>query len=559
MKRLPALALILLLGACETPTTRETAIAQTARLTAQSQEMIEAARARAETQAPLVQRVAGPYVGRHASQLARETALPPVLRREVTVAMIFDDGAPANKLGDVEMSIETFAARLTRATGVPTRVKPDVYLPLSQLVPGRAQSVVQAQAGPVTAGAQTTTGAPRAPAAAIGAVGSVTVSLPARMVAPVPQILDLISVRLGISSRYTADGYLEFYRLASESFTVSTQPGDTTFSSQLGQTAQGGNNFSANTNMSTNTTTRSFTATVEVVRSLLTPVGTAIGNESTRQITVTDTAEVLSSVRALMTETNRALSTQIGIWVQVVSCVETRATDVGVDWFALYEAVLSKYGYNINFSGPKPVVNDNGGVFSISSIPGATGSSRWQGSSAFLRALAESGNTCVERRQTLFTTNGRPVAYAITNSFDYVSQTTASTTGVNAVAVGITTKTQTVGRILSALPVTIGEGHVSLDLTLNESILNALKQQSSGTGSAQQTVQLPDISAQQSRHTVVLAANEAAVIAGIDGVTHKEQRRALADNISPVFGGGVSGEARMERVFIVVSARSLGI
>lgn len=155
----------------------------------------------------------------------------------------------------------------------------------------------------------------------------------------------------------------------------------------------------------------------------------------------------------------------------------------------------------------------------------------------------------------LYTTNGRPVAYALTNQFDYVSSTTAATGGVSGVAVGIQTKTQTVGRILSVLPVTVGEGAVSVDLSLNESVLNELRQQSSGTGTSQQTVQLPDISANQSRHTVVVGDGEIAVIASIGGSLMRTGRRAFGEQISPAFGGGVSGESQAERLLILVSAR----
>ena len=380
-------------------------------------------------------------------------------------------------------------------------------------------------------------------------------------------MLELISARLGIQSRYTTDGVLEFYRLGTETFLVGVQPegpaagggGGASLGSSGGGSSSGASGGSGGSGgSSTVSAQKAFSSTVDVVRSLLSSAGSVASNEATRQIIVTDSPDVLATVRDSIAEMNRQLTLRIGLYVQVVNCVETRSVSAGVDWSALYTATLAKYGYALNYVSPVSTSSVADGTFLLSSTKGSAASTRWTGSSALLRALAEAGNTCTERTQTFLTTNGKAIAYALTNSFDYVSSTSASqTSGSNTIAIAVNTKTQTVGRTLSALPVSIGEGNVSVDLSIAESSLNSLTQQSTGSGASQQTVQLPDTSAQTSKHTVVLAPNEAIVIAGLEGTSNGTQRRSLGDNISPWLGGNAGANSRTERSFVVVSAQAM--
>jgi hypothetical protein len=336
--RLSAAAVIacIALAACTTtnrPSTRETATRTIEQSVRRTDSVMAQAETTASTLLPLLERVDRPYLGKRTTTLADETQMPPILQKDVSVAMLFDDGSPRTPLGDVEVPIQVFAERLTRATGVPTRVRPDVYLPLAQLVSGRAQTQLQAAAG-AAAGQGAAQRGNDAPASAIGAPRSVTVTMPARLVAPVPQLLELINARLGINSRYTQEGVLEFYRLATATFTVAVQPGDVSYSSQLGQTSTGGTNFTSTANVASQMQARAFSSVVEAVRSMLTPAGTLVGTEITRQITVTDTREVLDAVRAHIRSTNRSLGSQIAVNVQVFNCVDKSQTNYGVDWLA---------------------------------------------------------------------------------------------------------------------------------------------------------------------------------------------------------------------------------
>lgn len=543
-------------------TTRTEAQRETAEGDARTRGVVQNLQGTMRTPPLLVERVDRAYIGRRANVVARDQALPAVMRQEV--AMIFDDGRPTNALGEVSIPISTLAERLTRATGVPTRVKTDVYLPLSALVPGRAQPIASTFASQVSAGAQAATAGPAAAqrvpeivrsTAPITSAESVTVSLPARLVAPVSQILDLVKARVGINARYAEDGYLEFYRLSTRTFQIAALPGDQNYTTQLGQTSQGGANFTANANVTTTATLRPFSSAVIAVRAMLTQAGTAVENEATRTITVTDTDDVLSAVAGFVGEENRLLRRQIAVEIRTVSFRSNRTNDLSFDWQALYTAILERYGYRVTIGGPATGAPENAGVIGVVAIPGRTAEGRFNNSSAFVNALEELGDTKTERSNILYTTSGRSVAYAVTRTFDYVFQTTSSAASLTAVSTGIQTKQDTVGRILSLLPVMVSENSVAVDVMINESQLLSLTPQTSGQGIAQQTVQLVDKIAEQSRHSLLLRDGDELVFAGLSQSDDSNTRRSLAESISPIAGGSVGAQRTVTRSFLVMKVR----
>jgi len=554
-----------LLAGCST--TRTEVQRETAAADQQTRQVVGTMQSQMRTPPPLVERVDRAFIGRKVQSVSREQSFPPVLRGDV--AMVFDDGRPTSPLGEVSIPIATLAERITMATGVPTRVKSDVYLPLSALVPGRAQPVVTSFASNVTAGgsaagqvagigAQRTAELSRVPSAApITPVESVSVSMPARLVGPVTKMLELVKARVGINARYTEDGYLEFYRLSTRTFQVTALPGDQNYTTQLGQNATGGNNFTATANVTTTATLKPFSSSVQSVRAMLTVAGTVVDNEATRTITVTDTDDVLDAVSRFLAEENRLLRRQVVVELRTVSFRSNKINDLNFNWEALYTAILERYGYRVSVGSPIVSPTENSGVIGITALPGTAVDGRWNGSSAFIAALDEIGDTKIERSNILYTTSGRSVAYAVTNTYDYVYQTTSSAASLTAVSTGIQTKQDTVGRILSLLPVVVNENAVAVDVMLNESRLIALKNFTTGQGIAQQTVQLPDKLAEQSRHSLILRDGDELVFSGLSQGDDTNTTRSLAEQISPIFGGGVKAQQQTVRTFLTIKVRVL--
>lgn len=566
MKTLIALAAgcCLLLGACST--TRDEVRRDTSAADQQTRQTVSTMQAQMRTMPLLVERVDRAFIGRKVQTVSREQSFPAVLRSDV--AMVFDDGRPTNPLGEVSIPIATLAERITLATGVPTRVKSDVYLPLSALVPGRAQPVVTSFSSSVVAGSaagsvagpsgqRTAELARTLSAAPITPVDSVSVSLPARLVGPVTKMVELIKARVGINTRYTEDGHLEFYRLSTRTFQVAALPGDQNYTTQLGQNATGGSNFTATANVTTTAALKPFSSSVQSVRAMLTVAGTVVDNEATRTITVTDTDDVLDSVSRFLAEENRLLRRQVVVELRTVSFRSNKINDVNFNWEALYAAILERYGYRVSAASPITSPTENSGVIGITALPGTAVDGRWSGSSAFIAALDEIGDTKIERSNILYTTSGRSVAYAVTNTYDYVYQTTSSAASLTAVSTGIQTKQDTVGRILSLLPVVVHDNAVAVDVMLNESRLIALKNFTTGQGIAQQTVQLPDKLAEQSRHSLILRDGDELVFSGLSQGDDSTTTRSLAEQISPVFGGGVKAQQQIVRTFLTIKVRVL--
>lgn len=570
MKLLSTLASVVAVALVGCSTVRTEVQRDTAAAAVHTRDVVSNMQTQMRTLPPLVERVDRAYIGRRTQNVSRDQSYPPVLRTEV--AMVFDDGRPVSPLGEVSIPVATLAERITLATGIPTRVRSDVYLPLSALVPGRAQPVVtQFSTSVSAAGTSAATGQPGAMGgqrnaelvrstpspAPITPVESVSVSLPARLVGPVTKILELVKARVGINARYTEDGYLEFYRLSTRTFQIAALPGDQQYSTQLGQNATGGNNFQATANVTTSANLRPFSSSVQAVRAMLTVAGTVVDNEATRTLTVTDTDDVLDTVARYINDENRLLRRQVVVEIRTVSFRGNNINDLNFNWEALYTAVLERYGYRISFGSPVTTPTEGSAQLGVVSLAGSQVDGRWKDSSAFISALDEIGDTKIERSNILYTTSGRSVAYAVTNTFDYVYQTTSSAASLTAVSTGIQTKTDTVGRILSLLPVVVNENAVAVDVMLNESRLVALKPFTTGQGIAQQTVQLPDKVAEQSRHSLILRDGDELVFSGLAQADDSHTRRSLGEDISPVLGGGVRAQQQATRTFLTIKVRVL--
>ncbi|MGE4340430.1 MAG: hypothetical protein AB7E55_31445, partial [Pigmentiphaga sp.] len=150
------------------------------------------------------QEIDRPWLVGRPQPLARDVTLPRALRDRVRTALLF----PQRRV-----DLDTFAERVTEATGIPVRIAPEAYLPVGDFMPRLEQ---------------------------VGAVsgGNDTVAMPEGSL-PLPEILDLAVARLAMQWRYEA-GSLHFYRTESRVFNVRALLMRSRTEAGLGRTDSGG-------------------------------------------------------------------------------------------------------------------------------------------------------------------------------------------------------------------------------------------------------------------------------------------------------------------------------
>ncbi|MBU4610286.1 hypothetical protein IMZ29_06960 [Achromobacter sp. GG226] len=184
-----------------------------------------------------------PWIAGPAIPLAREVTLPAPLRANVNTTLLFADST-----GD----LLTVAERIQRATGIPVQVTPDAILPRDRFLPRLAGDAKQdagtAQVADVHfPGFRYDLPTDRQAGPLIPALGQANpriASAPALLPhgeAPLANVLDMVSLRLGTYWRYDAElGAIVIYRTETRQFNVRALALAAQTELELGLASQGG-------------------------------------------------------------------------------------------------------------------------------------------------------------------------------------------------------------------------------------------------------------------------------------------------------------------------------
>ena len=249
------------------------------------------------------QRVSRPWIVGPSVPLAKEAKLPPALREKVDTTLMY-----ANGKADLTM----LAERITHATGIPVRVKPDALMPVEQFLPRLSGAQV---AAPVAAPWQASFG---------------------RGKQPLSRILDMISRRLGVNWRYVID-HIEFYRTQTRAFDVRALTLNAQSDIKLGRSSNAKNGGFENTSRTSLLSSPQNHA--ESIRARLEPFMTRAGtlvvhDASAHSIVVTDVPEVLDAIANFIERENRSMTRRVRLVFEEITVMTHDHMEFGMDWEA---------------------------------------------------------------------------------------------------------------------------------------------------------------------------------------------------------------------------------
>lgn len=510
-----------------------------------------------------------PYVAGKAVPLARNVAMPRSLQKGVKTAVLF----PENRV-----SLAAAAERIMLASGLIVSIANDVYIEESMLMPKHlASGTKQATIGMPVGVVQPTMGPPpgvlgSAPAlpslnnasfipGAIGSINKKEADTPysfefPRTEAPLSQILDLISVRLGIKWKYEeATNTVRFYRLVTKSWQTPFSSASNSYTTSFeGSTAASNNSGAAAIKPGAspiNSTLKDINelkAITDSVATVMTKSGSIVSNNATGTITLTDTFDAVAEADHMISREINILSRQVMLKVQTIQVTSTDTEQAGVDIAAVVNAAINRLP-NLTFSANSTasLVNNAAGSFGLSVMSGGA-----SGTDAVVKALKQYGKVHTSTELPLTTRNRHPIYYNVTNTFSYVASTTpgtASITGGGGTP-GITTAQDQVGLKLMMYPNVTSKDTVMLTMSMDQSELESLVTFSSGAGTNIQSVQLPNKNAQGSSQEVPIRNGQTIVLTGFDKTTDQYDKRTLGNNVPIALGG--SGRASRDRTTTVV-------
>ena len=520
-------------------------------------------RATEQAARPVLRRARNAWVGSVSVPMGSGERLPSIFTEPVRLN--FDDAASGGKV-----SLRTMADRITAVTGVPVRLKADVFAAADATthpasLPAHAPMPLPTLQGHASASADAAGTAPWAPATprdtSVNAVAM-------RWSGSLQGYLDQVTDQLNLSWEYR-DGVVVIERLRTEFFEIAALESETDYHLGLSGADQANASSSGSGGGGTNSTASSSNEVSEhgksnVIGSILAAVGqiikdvpgsSVVRSDGSGRIAVTSTQETLSKVRGFMRAENESLMRQAQVQFDVYSVTRNESDERGIEWSALLSALGG--AYTASFGSPATLASTTAAGVGFSILtPAQSGvtnavTSRFGGSSALLKLLSEYGVSTQHREVSLLALNRTWDRKSSLGGRAYVSATipgAASTTGVG--APGLVTSTVTTGDRYLAQPFILDNNTVVLKFGIGLSSLVSLVNFSSGTGTSQQTVQTPETSAINDQSTVALKAGQILVITGLSRTVSSDDRRTLTDE-APIGLGGSKTQSRMREDFVI--------
>ena len=520
-------------------------------------------RAAEQTAKPVLRRARSAWVGSVSVPMGSSERLPSIFTEPVKLN--FDDAATGGKV-----SLRTMADRITAVTGVPVRLKADVF-PAGDSPP-RAVTPLPATISNLPTLPVRVPGGPEGtalPPAAIAVPRDTSVNAVAmRWSGSLEGYLDLITDQLSLAWEYR-DGVVVIERLRTEFFEIAALESETDYHLGLSGADQANATSSGNGGGGTNSTASSSNEVNEhgksnVIGSILAAIGqiikdvpgsSVVRSDGSGRIAVTTTKETLSKVRDFVRVENESLLRQAQVQFDVYSVTRNESDERGIEW----NAVLSALGgaYTGSFGSPTTLASATAANIGFSILtPAQSGvtnhtTARFGGSDAILKLLSEFGVSTQHREVSLLALNRTWDRKSSLGGRAYVSATipgAASTTGVG--APGLVTSTVTTGDRYLAQPFILDNNTVVLKFGIGLSSLVNLVNFTSGTGTSQQTVQTPETTAINDQSTVALKAGQILVITGLSRLVSSDDRRTLTDD-APIGLGGSKTQSRMREDFVI--------
>jgi type IVB pilus formation R64 PilN family outer membrane protein len=531
----------------------------------------------AAAQAPKVSRRATrAWVGARTIDVQGDEVLPPIFNESFDLA--FDDVAEGSRV-----SVGVMAERLSRLSGVPVRVKADVY---QGVLPPQAAppAPVPATAGgplpmpvPMPAG---TPGQAQAKMPGVPLASTVPATAPATYKQPLTDVssiemrwkgtltsfLDHVTARLNLSWTYR-DGVVVIERFQTETFELAAFGGTMDYKLSLSGTNTGSaggasgsqGSASASLDVSESGKLEALQGLKSAIESMARPAGgSVVLLESSGRFMVTAPRDVMSRVRELVKAEDAALQRQAQVQIDVYSVITSDADEKGVDWNLIYQSVAHSWGASV--ASPTTLAGTVAGMTGFNILMPTAGSSsgtagRFGGSSVVLNLLNQVGDSAQHRPVSLIALNRQWARKTALKTDGYVSETTPATaSSAGSGAPGLKTGSVTTGDKFLVQPAILDNGNILLKFGVSLTELLGLFDVTAGSGETLQKVQTPVTSGTDDQGTVRLKPGEAMVVTGLSRRLSTNDRRTLADGVSEVFGGSRKATVKREEFMVVIRA-----
>lgn len=457
------------------------------------------------------QEVAVPFIAGNAVPLSREVNLPDALKANLPINALFSNQPVA---------FDEALRQLSAATGLVISATPDALQEAASFAPR-------------TKGDKSPVQPP--PKAMIQARNT-----------PIWKVLDDVAAQTRTWWRPTASG-AEFYRLVTRQYDLSFVPQTVSTKATLGRNTAAQGAFAADTQTSFTMDGLSQSDAIKTAsETMLSGAGRATFVRETQTLVVVDTPEVHELVEGYIKRLNAIFNRKIRMTVEAIEVTNKRQMDLGVDWNLVYNTITSA----LNVSSPVSSVVSSAGAIGYQPALG-----RYAGSSLVVKALSESGYAVNRSVFPVVTMSGRPITRALRSTFNYVDQvqtnSVASSTNTSVAAPTVTQKDETVGTLLTLVPIAQPDGRILLSAYFDVTSAEPLRPFTIGQGDTAVTVQQKTINGSSSIQEVTVRSGRTELIGGVDVVSRAATDRSLSED-APVFLGGSTSRGNTKSITVLL-------
>lgn len=284
----------------------------------------------------------------------------------------------------------------------------------------------------------------------------------------------------------------------------------------------------------------------KTLRSMLTPgIGRLSMSPSTGSVTVTDTQQTLGHISEYLRNTNNKITKQIVFNVKVLSITLKDTDELGLDIDAVYKSLQGKWGFNIsnNFAS----VSSN-----LTSFAGTVNdpNSRFNGTSAIIKALSEQGKVSVVTSPSVTTLNLQPAPVQVARQTSYLAQRSVTTTANVGSESALTPGTVTTGFNMTLLPSILDESRdIILQYNINMSTLLDIRT----IGETNNQIEVPEVDSRVFSQRVRVHSGETLVISGFEQTADNGKKAGVGDSSWWGFGGQRSRTSNKDVIVVIIT------
>lgn len=389
--------------------------------------------------------------------------------------------------------------------------------------------------------------------------------------------VQLVDTRFGVWERYR-DGSLTFLKTETRTFTLPTIADGATMtgaistgdasgsfsgaSAGVGSVGAGsmgssgsmssGSGSTGSQNITLNVSATPWLTLQSTAQAIGGPGAVVVADKDLGILTVTGTPPQCDRIEDFVKNLNAMYGKQVAIDVRVYQVQSNEEHNYGLNLVLAYKSAGGHTGLSMTSASAPTVTGTSTPMTFGATILGGTLS----GSSAAVQALSTLGKVSQVISRSGVTQNGKVLALQAARQQGYV-QSTQSTL---AASVGSTTTLQTgtlvPGFTSSFLPKVI-DGKILIDFDMTLSDLLGLQTFTSGSGSSQSSVQLPNMQLTRFQQSISLNPGETLVLTGMRQQNTSTTNNGVGSPYMPLLGGGVDTQRGDTIIAVVISARLL--